>query len=149
MYLFIDTSNAEYIFLSLLNKQGKILVFKKIKAPYQQSEKLLTEIEKIVKTGPASPAGKRDWSQLKGIIVIIGPGGFTSLRIGVATANAMAWALQIPIVGVKNDKNLSAENLIQEGYKKIFKLKKFKQVLPVYGQEPNITNREIKKKNFA
>ena len=93
------------------------------------------------------PAGF--WSQILGIIVVQGPGGFTSLRIGIATANAMAWALQIPIIGVESnikslvisDKEIreSDEKLIKSGLKKIKKIKKFRQVLPKYGREPNIT----------
>jgi tRNA threonylcarbamoyl adenosine modification protein YeaZ len=30
----------------------------------------------------------------------IGPGGFMSLRVGSATANALAWALDIPVCGI-------------------------------------------------
>ncbi len=34
------------------------------------------------------------------IVCVTGPGGFTSLRVGVALANAMAWGLQIPAAGI-------------------------------------------------
>jgi len=142
----------------LADAKGKILVYKKIKAEYQQAEKLLTAIEKIIVKYQQEikkekfirreqkflfPAGF--WSQILGIIVVQGPGGFTSLRIGIATANAMAWALQIPIVGVewkmsKDDPvELQDKQLINFGLNKIKKIKKFKQVLPKYGREPNIT----------
>jgi len=137
MYLFINTTNYEYIFLALINKKGDIIIQKNIKAKYQQSEKLLENINKIL---------NKNIKKLKGIICVIGPGGFTSLRIGIATANAMAWALNIPIIGIENKDNLDNLNLINKNYKKIIKLKKFKQVLPKYGQEPNITLRSL---NFA
>ncbi|MBU4481991.1 hypothetical protein L6278_01160 [Candidatus Parcubacteria bacterium] len=130
MYLFVNTSNHEHIFLALINKKGEILNKKKIKAEYQQSEKLLENINKIIP----------DVSKLKGIIAIIGPGGFTSLRIGIAAANTMAWALNIPIVGVNNKNNLDSLTLINKSVKLITSKKAFKkQILPKYGKEPNIT----------
>lgn len=129
MFLYINTSSHEKIILALFDKSGKVLVMKKIKAVYQQSEKLLSEINKII------PKIK----DLKGIIVVIGPGGFTSLRIGIATANAMAWSLNIPILGVENKSGLGDKILIDKNFKKILNKRVFKQVLPKYGKEPNIT----------
>lgn len=40
------------------------------------------------------------WHAIRRIVVHAGPGGFTALRIGVTTANALAYALGIPVVGI-------------------------------------------------
>ncbi len=128
MYLYINTALDKMV-LALIDKDGNILKLNKIAAKYQQSEKLLVNIHKLV--------GK-NLKKLKGIIAVKGPGSFTALRIGVTTANTLAWSLQIPVVDVELD-NGSDKELIKEGFNKLLKIKKFKFILPAYGQEPNIS----------
>ncbi len=133
MYLFVNTAEQKEITVALVRESGQIFRLKNEPAEYQQSEKLLKLIKNL----------KFKINNLQGVIVVAGPGGFTALRIGLATANTIAWVSQIPIVGVKNIENLNLNKLIQSGLKKIKKIKQFKAVLPFYGQEPHIT---IKKK---
>ncbi len=130
MYLYVNTAGNDKIILGLADGHGRLLELKKIRARYKQSEKLLLNIEKLV--------GKK-LKRLKGIMVVKGPGTFTALRIGLTTANMLAWSLSIPIVGLDLNDALLDEELIARAYRQIIKRKKFKPVWPVYGREPNIT----------
>lgn len=58
------------------------------------SELLMPHIAKILDS-----AGVKK-TDLKAIAVSIGPGSFTGLRIGLATAKTLAYALKIPLIGV-------------------------------------------------
>ena len=136
MYLYINTVDGKKIILALIDKHGQILKFKKINAKYKQSEKLLVNIEKITD-------GKL--KKIKGVIVIKGPGSFTALRIGLTTANVLAWSLKLPIVGLMSIGEIDEKKLIFKGYNKIKKIKSFKALMPEYGREPNITISKVNK----
>jgi tRNA threonylcarbamoyl adenosine modification protein YeaZ len=55
---------------------------------------VLEQIDEVLDTGGILPVA------LEAIGVGTGPGSFTGLRVGMATAKTLAWSLDIPIVGI-------------------------------------------------
>ena len=87
MILYIDTSDRETITVGLGDKRYKT------EAKEKASQKLLGFIEEVLgKEG-------RSMKDISEIEVNTGPGSFTGLRVGMAVANALGWALKIPVNG--------------------------------------------------
>ena len=72
------------------------------------SETLMPHIETVLRMARVEKA------ELEGIAVSIGPGSFTGLRIGLAAAKMMAYALHIPLIAVPTLETL-AHHCICEG----------------------------------
>ena len=90
--LAIDTASS--VSSVAVASEGKLQAEVTVEAGRTHSETLLSHIE-----GALSFAGV-ERSALRGVAVSIGPGSFTGLRIGLATAKAIAYGLGIPLVGV-------------------------------------------------
>jgi tRNA A37 threonylcarbamoyladenosine modification protein TsaB len=132
MTLFIDTTDAQKARIGIITGDD----FKEISFDVGNhlSESLTDRIAAFLKKQKADLRG------FKKIVVVIGPGHFSRIRSGVTTANALAFALNIPVVGIK----------VQDSYdwQKINKMPGEKMTLPFYGKEPNITKAKPKKLNF-
>lgn len=94
MYLCIDTITVESG-LALVH-QGKTLGFEPLESRHS-SDGLFFAIDRLFKAAGIEP------SDLDGVVVMNGPGSFTSVRVGVAVANPFAHQLKIPIVGLTTD----------------------------------------------
>lgn len=75
--------------------------------------------------------------KLNGIIVVTGPGQFSSLRAGITVANTLGFACSIPISGVQLLDSI--DTMIDKGLKKLSRFKKFHPIGAEYGKEPNIS----------
>ena len=70
------------------------VVVNRLTSTTRRGDALMPAIESLLKEAQVEPGN------LSGIGVSIGPGGFTGLRIGLAAAKMLGWALDIPIAAV-------------------------------------------------
>jgi tRNA A37 threonylcarbamoyladenosine modification protein TsaB len=132
MILIINTCPKEYFEIITSEKKGEHKT-KKIAGKFNQAEKLVPAVAKIIDKTKAGTKG------LRGLGVVAGPGGFTAVRIGVATANALAYSLKLPLVSLRADDFEDNADLVAKVYIKLAKSPKGKLVMPIYDREPNIT----------
>jgi tRNA A37 threonylcarbamoyladenosine modification protein TsaB len=121
MKLFINTNlNDDQVEIALSDDKSGVVFKKVFTAKHCQAEKLLLEIDKLLKKN------KLVLADIDNIEVENRGDGFTSLRIGVMTANALGYALGIAVEGKVKSKNNSSI------------------VKPIYSQNPNISKAKKK-----
>ena len=91
--LILDTSDNKKITVGLRIDDKEFINTQEI-AP-RNSQVILPMIDEILKKHSLRP---NDLSEIK---INTGPGSFTGLRVGLAIANALSFALKIPINGKK------------------------------------------------
>lgn len=84
-------------------------------------------------------------SKLTGIGVVSGPGPFTAIRVGVATANTLGFVLGIPVVGIRATNAKTFATFVLQAQKKLVSAKRFTPVAPYYGRPPHITKAKPKR----
>ena len=82
--------------------QGEVLASISLNSRVKHSRRLLTAIDWML------AEAQTDWSMLDGIAVGLGPGSFTGLRIGLATAKGLATAADKPLLGVSTLDSLAS-----------------------------------------
>lgn len=105
--LAIDTS-TNILGVAILDKTE--LIGQKITRVNQDhSSRLMPAIVELMKDLNIEP------QDLEKIIVAEGPGSYTGIRIGVTIAKSLAWALDIPVVGVSSLESLAYQAKLREG----------------------------------
>ena len=99
MVLHINTKDQKVVKVSL-KKDGKVVKSLRESREYG-SQVLLPLVIKLLRTT------NYELKTLQGIEVETGPGSFTGLRVGVSVANALGFALGIPINGKKFETQLN------------------------------------------
>lgn len=83
----IDTSKPE----TVIGINGQVVSWI---SKHNQSKELLPRIDKLLNSKKILKA------KIKGVVVNLGPGSFTGLRIGVTVANGFGFGLKIPVLGM-------------------------------------------------
>ncbi|MBY0054406.1 tRNA (adenosine(37)-N6)-threonylcarbamoyltransferase complex dimerization subunit type 1 TsaB [Brevibacillus agri] len=92
--LAIDTSNL--VLSVAVVEEERVLAEMTTNQQKNHSVRLMDCISELLDATGTSP------EQLSGFGVANGPGSYTGVRIGVATAKSMAWSLNVPVIGVSS-----------------------------------------------
>lgn len=92
-----------------VHEQGELLALAEIKEPGAHAEKLLLLVDEVFEKAGLS------FADLDAVAVSQGPGSYTGLRIGVSTAKGIAYALEIPLIGINTLQAMAASQRIAQG----------------------------------
>jgi tRNA threonylcarbamoyl adenosine modification protein YeaZ len=98
--LALDTATSQVV-VAAGSPEGSVLAIRTFPAGHRHGSHLLPAIEALCgEAGLELPA-------LAGVIVGLGPGAFTGLRVGLATAKALAHEATVPIAGISTAEALA------------------------------------------
>lgn len=99
-FLIIDTALEEAIVA--LGKDGKIIGELTNKETHSHASFIQVAIANVLE------GQQMAMTEIDAIVVTLGPGSYTGLRVGLATAKGMAYALEKPLIGLSTLKVLAA-----------------------------------------
>lgn len=142
MILLIHTLRREGVELAL-GQKGKLI--RQLRQPVRQArtEVLTPAVDQLLKQA------KVRLSELTGVVVATGPGGFSAVRSGVVVANALGLALGIPVAGVEGEfagvQDMFSSDRFSRALQTLKRTRKPIFARPSYGAEPHITQAKKKK----
>lgn len=110
-----------------IHADGKQLAYETWTAHRQLAETLHAKILDILQSQNLS------LTSLTAVACYAGPGSFTGLRIGLTVANALAYALEVPIVATSGD------DWMQIAVKRLSDGENDSPAIPEYGSDAHIT----------
>ncbi len=103
-YLAIDASTEA---CSVALQYNQECISRYVVCPQSHSMQLLPMVDEVLKTAGVTLA------QLDGLIFGQGPGSFTGVRIGVSVAQGLAFATDLPLVGVSTLQTMAQQALLE------------------------------------
>lgn len=107
LFLAVDTASPEVIALALHDEVTGETESLERAAPQAQSTTLLPAIHEF--------AGRR-LRHLAAVVVVSGPGSYAGLRVGIATAEGLGLARQVPVFGVATLRAVAAASTLHAGH---------------------------------
>lgn len=127
MILFIDTTDFNSLRLALVDPESQRAVRETSQAvAYNENYKTAEFLQQFLRKN------KTGFHDLSKIIVCSGPGSFTGIRVGVALAQALGFALNITVVAIPKFR-------LPKDLAKLTTARGGKHLILNYGRKPNIT----------
>jgi tRNA A37 threonylcarbamoyladenosine modification protein TsaB len=127
MFLFIDPSEKNHIRLALFDEDN--FFEKKIEA---SNNKLLASIDAFFRERTFQKEA------LRGIVVVVGAGGFTSTRLATTIANTFGYVLRIPLLAISKEQATDVQTRIPE----LLEQPRGQYISATYSGEPNISRKK-------
>lgn len=91
--LLIDTATRHAV-VAIAGGDGSLLAAREWDSPHRHGDHLLRELDELMSDADVAPTG------LAAVAVGTGPGSFTGLRIGLATAKVIGYTVGCPVIGL-------------------------------------------------
>jgi len=103
MALLLSLEASTQVCSVALHKEGKLLASRETQTPRSAAAQLAVMIQEVMAQSKCKPV------DLNGVIVASGPGSYTGLRIAVATAKGLCYALNVPLISVNTLQLLASQ----------------------------------------
>ncbi len=104
---FLSFETSTKIFSLALSQDEKVLRFRNLRSASVLEDSILPTVDKVLDSAGIT------FDQVDGFAVALGPGSFTSLRVGLSTIKAFAMVTHKPVVGIPT------LDIIAQGIKKM------------------------------
>ncbi len=103
MSLILSIESSTTVCSAAIHRSGQLLSQRLIETPNSAASKLAVLIQE------AAAQARVTMEELEGVAVSSGPGSYTGLRIAVATAKGLCYAMQLPLIAVSSLELMAAQ----------------------------------------